>query len=160
MTLLQKKVVALAEWVPCNSAVIIDGTSLAQKVNTDHLSFQEMFLIQSWMVRRNGTQCETIDVVKSQASEEVPVLQWKQEEADGCLLLHASHTDIEGYSSIMIGKREQTLTAWTAKENPSADKHNGWWWHRIKRVLMGLTIIKWPNMYPSTVKGQFHLSYN
>ena len=47
MTLLQKKVVALAERVPCNSAVIIDGTSLAQKVNTDHLSFQEMFLIQS-----------------------------------------------------------------------------------------------------------------
>ena len=40
--------------------------------------------------------------ITSQASEEVPALQCKQEEADGRLLLHASHTGKEGYSSVMI----------------------------------------------------------
>ena len=36
------------------------------------------------------------------ASEEAPTLQYKQEEADGRLRLHASHADEEGYSSVVI----------------------------------------------------------
>ena len=40
--------------------------------------------------------------ITSQASAEVPDLQCKREEADGCLLLHAPHAGDEGYSSVMI----------------------------------------------------------
>lgn len=40
--------------------------------------------------------------ITSQASGEVQALQCKQEEADGRLLLHASHASKEGYTSVMI----------------------------------------------------------
>lgn len=183
-TLLQKNVQP-AEQIRNNSAAIIDGMSLVQKVNADHLSFGDVADAVLNMVLREGAQCKRIDVVydtykemsiknserslrgeesgyllqnissaqivrqwrsflakvnnktalisfivrewqaersrqklndkelyvttesscfkiTSHASEEVPALQCKQEEADGRLLLHASHASKEGYTSVMI----------------------------------------------------------
>ncbi|KAK3728046.1 hypothetical protein QZH41_015787, partial [Actinostola sp. cb2023] len=183
-TLLQKNVQP-AERIPSNLAVVIDGMSLVQKVNADHLSFGDVADTVLNMALREGTQCKRIDVVfdtyreisiknferslrgeetghqlrsitstqivrqwrnfltrvsnktslisfivsewrtqrcreklddkdlfatiedvcfriTSQGSEEVPVLKCKQEEADGRLLLHASHAADEGYGSVMI----------------------------------------------------------
>ena len=40
--------------------------------------------------------------INSQDSKEVPVLQCKQEEADGRLLLHAAHAARQGYCSVVI----------------------------------------------------------
>ena len=37
-----------------------------------------------------------------QGSEEVPSLRCYQEEADGCLLLHATHAAQEGYETVVI----------------------------------------------------------
>ena len=46
-----------------------------------------------------GDKCYRIT---SQGSVDVPALQCHQEEADGRLLLHATHTAREGYQAVVI----------------------------------------------------------
>lgn len=53
----------MAEEIPSNSAAIIDGMSLVQKVNADRLSFGDVAHTVLNMALREGSQCKRIDLV-------------------------------------------------------------------------------------------------
>ena len=61
-TLLQKNVQP-AERIPINSAAVIDGMALVQKVHADNLSFGDVAVAVLNMALREGAPCKRIDVV-------------------------------------------------------------------------------------------------
>ena len=58
-----QKNVPLAEQVPSNCAVVIDGMSLVQKVKADRMSFGDVADTVLDMALREGVQSERVDVV-------------------------------------------------------------------------------------------------
>ena len=61
-SLLQKNVQATEE-VPANSAAVIDGMSLMQRVKGDQLTFGDVAIIVLSMAMKEEAQCNRIDVV-------------------------------------------------------------------------------------------------
>lgn len=53
----------MAKEIPSNSAAIIDGMSLVQKVNADRLPFGDVAHTVLNMALREGSQCKRIDLV-------------------------------------------------------------------------------------------------
>ena len=49
-----------------------------------------------------ATVDDTCHEITPEGSEEVPVLRCMEEEADGCLLLHAAHATGEGCKAVVI----------------------------------------------------------
>ena len=183
-SMLQKNV-QVSEEVPVNSAAVVDGMSLVQRLKGDQLTFGDVAITVLSMAMKEGLSCNRIDVVfdtykelsiknserqlrgeesghqlvnitstqivrqwrnfltrvsnktslitfivkewrkeacrqklegkllyanagdtcyriTMEGSEEVPTLKSQQEEADGRLLLHASHAANEGFNSVLI----------------------------------------------------------
>ncbi|KAL8602622.1 hypothetical protein ACOMHN_021969 [Nucella lapillus] len=119
-----KKSAKMAESVPAHSATIIDGMGLVQRAKFDgqQPTFEEVadriFSMAKWeneksfqkLGRLHKVLCVTCEDKCYRFSaiqrREVPELQSFHEEADGRLILHATHAVEDGYGGVIVSSND------------------------------------------------------